>query len=98
MESLLIFRLEVDLHEFGPEDIDISVEGEQLTVLARREIKKKSEAVSSVREFQEKFRIPEGVDVTRLSSEISGDGVLIITGEVILIIIPDFFIDALCMM
>ena len=98
MESLFIFRLEVDLHEFGPEDIDISVEGDQLTVLARREIKKKSEAVSSVREFQEKFRIPEGVDVTRLSSEISGDGVLIITGEVILIIIPDFFIDALCMM
>ena len=67
-------------------------------MLARREIKKKSEAVSSVREFQEKFRIPEGVDVTRLSSEISGDGVLIITGEVILIIIPDFFIDAECMM
>ena len=83
IEILLIFRLEVDLHEFGPEDIDISVEGEQLTVLARREIKKKSEALSSVREFQEKFRIPEGVDVTRLSSEISGDGVLIITGEVI---------------
>ena len=49
-------------------------------MLARREIKKKSEA-SSVREFQEKFRIPEGVNVTRLSSEISGDGVLIITGE-----------------
>ena len=24
---LLSFRLEVDLHEFGPEDIDISVEG-----------------------------------------------------------------------
>ena len=24
----LNFRLEVDLHEFGPEDIDISVEGE----------------------------------------------------------------------
>ena len=83
MKGFFIFRLEVDLHEFGPEDIDISVEGDQLTVLARREIKKKSEA-SSVREFQEKFRIPEGVDVTRLSSEISGDGVLIITGENIL--------------
>ena len=64
------------------------MESDQLTVLARREIKKKSEAVSSVREFQEKFRIPEGVDVTRLSSEISGDGVLIITGE-LLIVIPD---------
>ena len=73
------FRLKVDLHEFGPEDIDISVEGDQLTVLARREIKRKNES-SSVREFQEKFRIPEGVDVTRLSSEISGDGDLIITG------------------
>ena len=34
-----------------------------------------------MREFQEKFRIPEGVDVTKLSSEISGDGVLIITGQ-----------------
>ena len=53
-------------------------------MLARREIKKKSDAASSVREFQEKFRIPQGVDVTRLSSEISGDGVLIITGEDIL--------------
>ena len=50
-------------------------------MLARREIKKKTEAASSVREFQEKFRIPEGVDVTKLSSEISGDGVLIITGQ-----------------
>ena len=53
-------------------------------MLARREIKKKSDAASSKREFQEKFRIPQGVDVTRLSSEISGDGVLIITGEDIL--------------
>ena len=53
-------------------------------MLARREIKKKSDAASSVREFQEKFRIPQGVDVTRLSSEISGDGALIITGEDIL--------------
>ena len=53
-------------------------------MLARREIKKKRDAASSVREFQEKFRIPQGVDVTRLSSEISGDGALIITGEDIL--------------
>ena len=52
-----------------------------MTVLARREIRRRSEGASSVREFQEKFRIPEGVDVTRLSSEISGDGILIITGE-----------------
>ena len=73
-----VFRLELDLHEFEAEDIDISVEGDVLTVLARREVKRG--ASSSFREFNEKFAIPPGVDVSKLASEITGDGVLVITG------------------
>jgi len=73
-----VFKLEVDLHEFEAEDIDISVEGDQLTVLARKEIKRGSS--TSFREFNEKFAIPRGVDVTKLSSEITGDGILVISG------------------
>ena len=82
-----LFKLEVDLHEFEPEDIDISVEGEQLTVTARKEIKRGKS--SNFREFNEKFAIPSGVDVSKLSSEITGDGVLIITGPQVEDIVKD---------
>ena len=82
-----LFKLEVDLHEFEPEDIDISVEGEQLTVTARKEIKRGKS--SNFREFNEKFAIPSGVDVSKLSSEITGDGVLIISGPQVEAIVKD---------
>ena len=81
------FKLEVDLHEYEPEDIDISVEGEQLNVTARKEIKRGKS--SNFREFNEKFVIPSGVDVTKLSSEITGDGVLIISGPQVEDIVKD---------
>jgi len=73
-----IFRLEVDLQDFEPEDIDISVEGGELTLTAKREVKRGNS--SSFREFKERFAIPEGVDITQLSSEITGDGILVISG------------------
>jgi len=82
-----LFKLEVDLHEFEAEDIDISVEGDTLTLIARKEIKRGNS--SSFREFNEKFAIPNGVDVTKLSSEITGDGILIITGPQVEDIITD---------
>ena len=82
-----LFKLEVDIHEFEPEDIDISVEGEQLTVTARKEIKRGKS--SNFREFNEKFAIPSGVDVSKLSSEITGDGVLIISGPQVEDIVKD---------
>ena len=81
------FKLEVDLHEYEPEDIDISVEGEQLNVTARKEIKRGK--LSNFREFNEKFVIPSGVDVTKLSSEITGDGILIISGPQVEDIVKD---------
>jgi len=73
-----VWRMEIELQEFDPEDIDISVEGGELTLIAKREVKHGSS--SSFREFNEKFAIPQGVDVTQLSSEISGDGTLVIYG------------------
>merc|ERR1719245_2692752 len=81
------FKLEVDLHEYEPEDIDISVEGDTLTLIARKEIKRGKS--SNFREFNEKFVIPSGVDVTKLSSEITGDGVLIISGPQVEDIVKD---------
>ena len=72
-----VFRLEIDLQDFEPEDIDICVEGGELTLTAKREVKRGNS--SSFREFNEKFAIPQGVDITKLSSEITGDGTLVIT-------------------
>ena len=50
-----VWKVEVELQDFEPEDIDISVEGGELTLMAKREIKRGNS--SSFREFNEKFDI-----------------------------------------
>ena len=63
--------------DFDPEDIDISVEGSSLLLTGRREVKHGNS--SSVRQINQKFVLPPGVDVSRLATEVTAEGGLIIS-------------------
>merc|ERR1711892_377110 len=70
------FSIEVDIQDFDPEDIDIKVESGSIILVGRREIKRGTS--SSIRQFNQKFALPSGIDVSRLSTEVTSDGSLVI--------------------
>ena len=71
------FSIEVDIQDFEPEDIDIKVQGDSIILAGRREIKRGSS--SSVRQFNQKFAIPTGLDVSALTTEMTSEGMLVIS-------------------
>ena len=71
------FSIEVDIQDFEPEDIDIKVQGDSIILAGRREIKRGSS--SSVRQFNQKFEIPTGLDVSALTTEMTSEGMLVIS-------------------
>merc|ERR1711892_359063 len=70
------FSIEVDIQDFDPEDIDIKVEGGSIILVGRREIKRGTS--SSIRQFNQKFALPSGIDVSRLATEVTSAGSLVI--------------------
>merc|ERR1711892_671055 len=70
------FSIEVDIQDFDPEDIDIKVEGGSIILVGRREIKRGTS--SSIRQFNQKFVLPSGIDVSRLATEVTSGGRLVI--------------------
>merc|ERR1712106_243766 len=68
--------IEVDIQDFDPEDIDIKVEGGSIILVGRREIKRGTS--SSIRQFNQKFALPSGIDVSRLATEVTSAGSLVI--------------------
>ena len=57
---------------FDPEDIDIRVEGGKLIMVGEREIKRGNSF--SKRMFNQKFDLPEGIDIDGISSEMARGG------------------------
>merc|ERR1712106_1230766 len=70
------FSIEVDIQDFDPEDIDIKVEGGSIILVGRREIKRGTS--SSIRQFNQKFALPSGIDVSRLATEVTSADSLVI--------------------
>merc|ERR1711892_994043 len=70
------FSIEVDIQDFDPEDIDIKVEGGSIILVGRREIKRGTS--SSIRQFNQKFALPSGIDASRLATEVTSAGSLVI--------------------
>jgi len=70
------FSIEVDIQDFDPEDIEIKVEGESIILEGRREIKRGSS--SSIRQFNQKFALPAGIDISKLATEVTSAGSLVI--------------------
>ena len=71
------FSIELDIQDFEPEDIDIKVQGGEIILVGRREVKRGSS--TSVRQFNQKFALPSGIDVSKLSTDVNSEGTLIIS-------------------
>lgn len=72
------FKVILDVLQFKPEEVTVKLVGRFLVVEAKHEEKKDEHGLIS-RQFVRKYLIPEQVDETKLTSNISSDGVLTIT-------------------
>ncbi|XP_063710004.1 heat shock protein 23-like [Culicoides brevitarsis] len=72
------FRFRVDVQDYKPEEIKVMLEGNTVTVEGKHE--ERSDAHGTIsRQFVRKFALPKGViDVEKLQSNFSSDGVLTI--------------------
>ncbi|KAK6191447.1 hypothetical protein SNE40_003135 [Patella caerulea] len=72
--------LRLDVSNYKPEEISIATKGRELSIQAKHE--EKDENSSVYQEFHRKFTLPENVDIDGLSSNLTKDGILTITGPV----------------
>ncbi|KAL7303725.1 hypothetical protein TKK_0003858 [Trichogramma kaykai] len=73
------FRVHLDVQQFKPEEIEVSVDEERrhLVVKAKHEEKKDEHGLIS-RQFVRRYALPDRAELDRVASEISSDGVLTI--------------------
>ena len=71
--------LKIDLSGFKPEEVNVRVKGNELTVSA--EHKSQDEGHYTHRHFKRSFSLPEEVDISTLSSKFTKDGMLNIQAE-----------------
>ncbi|KAK6175590.1 hypothetical protein SNE40_014020 [Patella caerulea] len=72
--------LKLDVSNYKPEEIDIRTVGRDVCVHAKHE--EKTDNSSVYQEFTRKFTLPEGVDPNAVTSSLSKDGILSISGPV----------------
>ncbi|XP_029929301.1 heat shock protein beta-6 [Myripristis murdjan] len=77
------FTVEVDVKLFNPEDLMVKVTGDFVEVQGKHEEKKKDGPGLVTRQFNRRYRIPEGVDTMALESAVSPDGILIISAPML---------------
>uniref|UniRef100_A0A023FQA5 Putative small heat shock protein ii n=2 Tax=Amblyomma TaxID=6942 RepID=A0A023FQA5_AMBCJ len=68
------FQLQLDVSQFKPEDVKVSLSGNQLTVRARSEVKEGESTY--VREFSHSVTLPDDVDPDTVRSLLQADGSL----------------------
>lgn len=71
------FEVSLDTHEYRPDELKVSVEGGQLVVEAKHEEKGDGRFVS--RQFRRSFALPEGCRAAAVASNLSSDGILVVT-------------------
>ncbi|XP_061094906.1 heat shock protein beta-6 isoform X1 [Conger conger] len=71
------FTVQVDVKHFSPEELMVKVTGDFIEVHGKHEQKKDGPGLVS-RQFNRRYRIPEGVDVAALESAVSPEGILVI--------------------
>ncbi|XP_006822807.1 uncharacterized protein LOC102802524 [Saccoglossus kowalevskii] len=71
------FTLTVDVEHFSPDDLKVKLSDHVLTVTGESTETDTDGNVYSMYTFTREFTIPEDVDVTSLTSKLTGDGVLI---------------------
>ncbi|KAG7206743.1 hypothetical protein KM043_000668 [Ampulex compressa] len=71
------FKVILDVQQFKPEEIDVKVADRYIIVEAKHEEKRDEHGFIS-RQFVRKYLLPEQVDIEKVTSNISSDGVLTI--------------------
>ncbi|XP_016417746.1 alpha-crystallin A chain-like [Sinocyclocheilus rhinocerous] len=72
------FTVQVDVKHFSPEDLLVKVVGDYVVVEGKHEQKKDGSGLVT-RQFNRRYRIPNGVDIMALESAISTEGMLVIS-------------------
>ncbi|KAK2816547.1 hypothetical protein Q7C36_022818 [Tachysurus vachellii] len=73
------FTISLDVKHFSPEELAVKVCGDYIEVHAKHEDRQDDHGFIS-REFSRKYSVPTGVDPANITSSLSSDGVLTITG------------------
>lgn len=76
------FTVQVDVKHFNPEELMVKVMGQFVEVQGKHE-EKKDGAGMMTRQFNRRYRIPDGVNVMALESAVSPNGVLIISAPLL---------------
>ncbi|XP_071239187.1 alpha-crystallin A chain-like [Salvelinus alpinus] len=76
------FTVQVDVKHFNPEELMVKVTGEFVEVQGKHKEKKDGLGLVT-RQFNQRYRIPEGVDSMALESAVSPEGILIISAPML---------------
>ena len=71
-----LFRIEVDLTDFKPEDIQVSVKKGEVIIKAKSEHSESN--IKQNREFNYRYSLPEDADIDKVRSLLKTDGRLVI--------------------
>lgn len=72
------FQVNLDVQQFAPEEISVKVGDEGLTIEGKHEEKQDEHGFVS-RHFVRRYRLPKGIELEKIESQLSSDGVLTIT-------------------
>lgn len=72
------FTVQVDVKHFSPEELLVKVVGDYVVVEGKHEQKKDGSGLVT-RQFNRRYRIPNGVDIMALESAMSPEGMLVIS-------------------
>lgn len=73
------FQINLDVQQFKPEEITVKVAGDNEIVVEGKHEEKPDEHGFISRHFVRKYFLPKGHDIGKVASNLSSDGVLIIT-------------------
>ncbi|EFA00665.1 Protein lethal(2)essential for life-like Protein [Tribolium castaneum] len=72
------FQVSLDVQQFTPEEITVKASDDTITIEGKHEEKEDEHGFIS-RHFIRKYKLPEGHDISQVTSKLSTDGVLTIT-------------------
>ncbi|XP_022910910.2 protein lethal(2)essential for life-like [Onthophagus taurus] len=82
------FQVNLDVQHFGPNEITVKITGKNTITIEGKHEEKQDEHGFISRQFTRKYVLPDGLNLDRIQSNLSTDGVLSITAPKITVI-PD---------
>lgn len=73
------FEVSLDTHEFRPDELKVNVKDNMLSVEGKHEERSEEGNSYVSKHFVRKYTLPKGCDATNVNSNLSSDGVLMIT-------------------